>query len=323
VEIIRNLFDKSLYFLSHFLRTTHGRTVICGLLIGLIYLVSWMKTLVVFIASSALFPFVTIAAAWLGLSRLWHYRQEISPLAASPLSRKLGHFAIWFGIALFPFCLGKLWSQALIWVFILIAIAFSSWGLTFFRRYWLPSLLLLFSAYPSLPLIPGWIWQFTMQPGILERFTAWSGSRLLALFGYSVTTDDIHIFLPTGGVSVYAGCTGFEMVITLFSISILVGIAFHMRWLSVVTLCFLGTILAFSLNLGRVALMTIATAEWGNQSFEFWHGFWGGQIFSGLLFTLYYYLVTWLLPKSPTQSHHSSSCSVKSPLIGDSSNRLV
>jgi exosortase/archaeosortase family protein len=321
-EIIQAPFYKSLHFLNHYFRTIHGKTVLCGLLVGFVYFISWIKSLVVFASSGAIFPFATVAAAWLGITQLWQHRQDISRVAASPLCQKLGHFAIWFGIAIFPFCLAKVWTQALVWAFILIAIAFSSWGLSFFRRYWVSVSLLLLSAYPSSFLsLPKWIWLFTMPPEALERFTAWASGRLLTLSGYSVTANDIHIFLPTGGVSVYDGCTGFEMVITVLTISVLIGISFRMGWPKVITLCSLGTILAFSLNLGRVVLMTIAVAEWGDQSFEFWHGFWGGQIFSGLLFTLYYYLVTWLLPKS--HDHPALHHSAKSPLIGDSSNRLV
>ena len=67
----------------------------------------------------------------------------------------------------------------------------------------------------------------------------------------------------------------------------------------------LGVILALLANIPRIMLMAMAEAYWGKASFEFWHGFWGGQIFSSILFTIYYYVVMAVIKHQRKQKHHS------------------
>jgi len=50
-------------------------------------------------------------------------------------------------------------------------------------------------------------------------------------------------------------------------------------------------VLALIFNVPRIMLLAIAAVYWGETSFKFWHGPWGGQMFSGVLFTVYYYAV--------------------------------
>ena len=42
----------------------------------------------------------------------------------------------------------------------------------------------------------------------------------------------------------------------------------------------IGIVLALAFNVPRIVLMTLAVVYWGKDAFEFWHGAWGGQIFS-------------------------------------------
>lgn len=91
------------------------------------------------------------------------------------------------------------------------------------------------------------------------------------------------------------------MVISIIGLSILVGIGFQMQWTSILMLSSVGALLALSLNFLRVVLMTLASAYWGDAMFDFLHGVWGGQVFSGILFTIYYYLIVWILPNRPSQ----------------------
>jgi exosortase len=293
---------------KQFLRTGHGKVVLMGMLIGLIYLPRWIWSIATFTFTGAIFPFATVAAASAGLTQLWHDRYQLMQMDASPIDRRIGHFMIWFSLALFPFCQTQMWAKAVLWSIVLAAIALSSWGLKFFKQYWLYFSLLLFGSYPSsFHSLLTWTWKHTAPPETLERLTAWGSGSFLSLFSMSVTVEQIHVLLPTGGVSVYEGCNGFEMIATMLTISILTGIAFQMHWVRTLFLTALSIILALSSNFARIALMTIAVAYWGEQSFEFWHGFWGGQIFAGLLFTIYYYLVMTLLPNSSNPPNNAAS----------------
>jgi exosortase/archaeosortase family protein len=114
--------------------------------------------------------------------------------------------------------------------------------------------------------------------------------------------------LENGGVEVYPGCSGFDMAMTMIGLSVLVGIIFHLNIKRTVMLTLASVALALILNVIRIALMTLATAYWGDEVFDFWHGSWGGQIIVGVLFTAYYYLIIWILPQSiiPTSGHNLS-----------------
>ncbi|HTL88448.1 MAG TPA: archaeosortase/exosortase family protein, partial [Leptolyngbya sp.] len=57
---------------------------------------------------------------------------------------------------------------------------------------------------------------------------------------------------------------------------------------TLIQLIAIGIGLALTLNVLRISVMVLAAVYWGEAAFEFWHGTIGGQIFSGVLFTLYY-----------------------------------
>jgi exosortase/archaeosortase family protein len=77
----------------------------------------------------------------------------------------------------------------------------------------------------------------------------------------------------------------------LIGVSFLLGRLMGMSWKKTIGLMLIGWGLAMLSNILRIMLMTIAVVYWGQKSFEFWHGPVGGQIFSGVLFTIYYYVV--------------------------------
>jgi exosortase/archaeosortase family protein len=57
----------------------------------------------------------------------------------------------------------------------------------------------------------------------------------------------------------------------------------------------MGWTVAMVLNVPRIMLLAIASVYWGEHSFEFWHGPIGGQMFSAVMFTVYYYIAMWLV----------------------------
>lgn len=283
-------------------KTTHGRILLCGFGVGLVYLYNWLKSIFVFtFISGAIFQLVAVGAIGLGGTQLWRERKKIKHLVATHTARKWGHFLIFLGIGLFPFCLGRMWSQALIWTLIWGSMTFSNWGWKFFERYWSSIGLILIGIYPSFLLsLFKYLWKLATPPEAFEQITAWVSGSILKLLGFPVVFHDVHIFLPTGGVKVYESCTGFEMVISITFLSILIGVGFQMRWISILLLSSMAPLLAMGMNFLRVVLMTLAAAYWDDSVFEFLHGVWGGQVFAGTLFTIYYYLIVWMLSiKSP------------------------
>lgn len=275
-----------------YLAKKHNRIVLCGLVVGFYYyLFFWLKTLTQFLISGSTFPLLTATAACLALQELWHHKNQLAKLKPAIIQRRLGHSLILFGVALLPFSLSKGWSQALIWLVILVGIFLSTWGLKFFQRYLRPLFLVILSIYPGIFFLPAYIWQALTPERTMDRIQAGSVNLLLHTIGYPSIVDGTLVKLPTGSVEIGWGCNGFELIVLMLITSVLIGVAYRLKGLQIITISFLGCLIAFTFNTARIALLVISVAYWDEQVFDFWHDGWGGQIFSAAMFTAFYYLL--------------------------------
>ncbi|MFM2432056.1 MAG: cyanoexosortase, partial [Cyanobacteriota bacterium] len=106
-----------------------------------------------------------------------------------------------------------------------------------------------------------------------------------------------YVLLPAGAVWVGPGCSGFSMALVLLGTGFLIGKFTGMTWRKTLGIMLIGWFLAMIFNVPRIMLLAIASVYWGKQSFEFWHGPIGGQIFAGVLFTIYYYAAMWIIDR--------------------------
>ncbi len=134
---------------------------------------------------------------------------------------------------------------------------------------------------------------------LLERLMAWGGGLGLKAIGQPVKFMNDVITLPGGSVRVDWGCNGFDMALNVAVAGLLIGLFFRQRRLQILLMVGLGIILALLFNVPRIMLLAMSDAYWGQVVFGFWHGFWGGQIFSALLFTTYYYVVMAIIKRNP------------------------
>ena len=283
------------------IKTTHGRIVMGGLVIGLCYLPAWLGAFLSRASTGSVSLWLMLAVVFLGLQDLWKQRHQLA-LTASDEDRLLGHLLILGGVGLFPFCRFALWPQALIWLLILVGIACSSWGLSFFRQYPIPTLLIPLSVYPKPSVTAQLLWEAMTPPRALDRFMAWTGSLALRAIGQPAVSSEAVISLPTGAVEVAWVCNGFNMAMTMAAASLLLGLFLKQSWSTILSLVSIGFFLALAFNIPRIMLMTMAAVYWGEASFKFWHGAWGGQLFSTVLFTTYYYIVMAILKRQPVRS---------------------
>jgi exosortase len=293
-QIARDILRESL-------RTTHNRIVSCGLLVGFCYLPFRLLDLID--ATLRGMPSILMTCAiGLGLHMLWQKRSQLTNLQVSEADRLLGHLLIIGGVILAPVAFFAEWSQRLDWAIILIGIACSCWGLTFFKLNPLPIFLIGMGLIPEPFRLGKAMWETFLPPQVLERFMAWGGGIGLQAIGQPATVQGTTISLPGGTVDVQWACNGFDMAVTMGVASLVLGLFLKQSVSKLIGMVALGMVLALLFNFPRIMLLALSEAYWGKASFDFWHGVWGGQIFSTILFTIYYYAVMALVKRRPTKS---------------------
>jgi exosortase len=288
------------------MRDRHSQIVTVGLLFILAYLPTWLgvigRGIVVEAKSDSILNFGLI---FLALQTIHSQRYKLRDLRVEGDDRFMGYMAMLAGIVTFIFFHSVTFSasfQALAVMLVLLGIACSSWGLAVFSLFPASIAYLLIGVYPDTAYIVIRVCRFFTSETMLEQLMAWLGAIQLNLIGFKAIAEGLYVRLPEGSVMVAAGCSGFDMAYTLMGCSFLFGRFMNVSWRRIGALMAVGWGLAIICNMPRVALLAIASVYWGKQSFEFWHGPIGGQIFSAVMFTIYYYVAMWLVEtrKSPT-----------------------
>jgi exosortase/archaeosortase family protein len=202
-----------------------------------------------------------------------------------------------------PFVSDSISLRALLWIMVLIGIAWSSFTPRFFSQFPLASTFILISMYPDYVWLSNQTLRALTGPYFFENLMAWLGSLALGTMGYAAETDGRFLTLPEGAVEVASGCTGVDMAVVLVGISIIWGLLIKANWQRITLTAIAGAAIALIFNIPRIVLLAFAAVYWGEESFDFWHGFWGGQIFSAVMFTAYYYAAMAIF-------HDPSTCSM-------------
>lgn len=285
------------------IKTTHGRILLFGTLIGLCYLPIWLYSLMKITSDGSDRIFVNIGFLCLGLVRFWQERHQITKAAVTEEEQLVGHLLILGGGAAFFLCYSAHLLQALSWMLVLIGMAYSWGGIKFLQRHAIASAMIVLSMFPDYRIVSIGLWELFVPPHALENFMAWMGSLALRVMGYQVVVEGRFLSVPgSGAVEVGYGCNGFSMAVRIAIASLILGLFMKQRWSTIARWMGVGAILAFIFNVPRIVLLTFASIYWGKASFEFWHGPWGGQIFSGILFTVYYYIIMGSLNKKSAKA---------------------
>ena len=283
-------------------KTNHGRIVLLGLVAGLAYLPMWLGYLVPQAFRGKIGWFLIFSMLFLAGLEVWHKREILKASSAPEEDRLIGHLLIISGVALAPFLRFALWPQSLLWLLILIGIAISSWGLSIFSKFLIPTFFIGMTVYPRIGLISRFLWELFVPYQLLERVMASIGSVGMRAIGFPATQQGVFITFPEGAVEVGWGCNGLDMAITIAAAGLFMGLLYKQPRRQMIWLIASAAVIALIANIPRLMLVTIAHVYWGPWWFNFWHGFWGGQIFSGVLFTIYYYVVEALVKKQSKQS---------------------
>jgi exosortase len=289
------------FWLRQGTKNTHRRVVFCGAVVVLASLLLRLSEIAYTTLHGSSSLLMAIALA-LGIHRLWSQRQQLNGLKAGVEDRILGYLLMGSGIVLFPLGLVTPWTQALLTWLILAGIACSCWGISFFGKFPLPIALIILGLLPQPTVFAQLLWQTLTPPQMLERWMAWAASLGLTAIGQSATTEGILIVMPRGSVEVGWGCNGMYMAATMAIASLTLGLWLQQSRLKILALMAIGIGLAMLFNIPRLMLVAIAAVYWGKDWFEFWHSSWGSQIFVGVLFTLYYYVVMAMIKGRPKQA---------------------
>jgi exosortase len=278
------------------LRSIHNWVLLAGGMFGLgVYLPTLIYSSATVIVSGMPHLILNLLFAGLGFRHLRKFRNSVLEI---PIEDKwLGTGLILGGLAIFYAYHPAITPQAFSCMIILIGGVLSYQGLEYLRRQWVAIALLTLSLHPNLERVARHLWNAMAHPQSLPNWMAWGGGSLLKLFGQPVSIQEQFIVLPAGTVEVAPGCDGFEMSFVMVMTAVIMGILFRVRSRMLIALIAIGITFALVLNICRIAVMVLAAVYWGKDAFEFWHGTIGGQIFSGILFTIYYYATQPLLNK--------------------------
>ncbi len=274
------------------LRSLHNWILLLGAAFGLgAYFPTWLSLSASVLVSGI--PHLILNILFIGLA----FRQLKQSRMIDPAieDQWLGSSLVLGGLAIFYFYYPAVTPQALGCMIILVGGVLSYQGLKFLRQQWLAIALLTLSLHPNLERVARHVWSIFAPPKALAEFMAWGGSWVLKVIGQPVSLQNEFVILPAGSVEVAPGCDGFEMSFVIAIAAVIIGLAFRVRSRTMMQLIAIGITFALTLNIFRIAVMVLAAVYWGKAAFEFWHGAIGGQIFSGILFTLYYYAIQPLL----------------------------
>ena len=288
--------------LQRALTSNQGRFSLLGLSVGLFYLPVWLGYLIPRVLKGKIGWFLIVSMLALAGLELWKKRSVLARLESAEEDRLLGYLLIGSGVVLFPFCRFAIWPQSLLWLLILVGVVLSLWGAAFFRLFMLPTFFIGLTVYPRIGLISRFLWELFVPYEGLEKAMAWGATLGMQRIGFPAVNEGIFITFPEGAVEVGWGCNGLDMAITLAAAGLFMGILYKQPRNQMVALISVAVAVAFVANIPRLMLVTIAHVYWGPGWFEFWHGFWGGQIFSGVLFTLYYYAVEYLTKRNSAKA---------------------
>jgi exosortase len=295
--------QQALDQLKRLSQTTHGRVVLLGLAVVACYFPTLGRVTWQVMSKGGSDFLINMGLMGLAGREFWQHRGEIAQMDAPPEDRWMGYAILGCGLAMIPMALNSASLQALLAAMILGSLMLSQWGISFFVRFPGSIVMLLFSFYPDMGFLANQTWRAVTPHLTLEKMTAALASSGLQGIGFKAVAQDSLLSLPEGAVEVASGCSGFDMAFTLLAVGGLMGIYYRLQKRKTIAIMAVGVLLALAMNIPRVMLLAIASVYWGKASFDFWHGPIGGQMFAMVLFTIFHYMVMYVVGRSSVKSN--------------------
>lgn len=142
--------------------------------------------------------------------------------------------------------------------------------------------------------LPKFIFDISPLTAKFSAFVLWCGGFKFTLAGQKILT-------PTGGIEVYSGCSGIELVIQMVGFAVVFLLMFNLNLKQKVITLIVAPFIGFIVNGVRVALMALIVVYGDQQSFKYWHDGDGSLIFSTIAVVLFG-LFCWILLRSQKEN---------------------
>lgn len=175
-----------------------------------------------------------------------------------------------------------------------LSIALLASGFKGLKQYWRELMILCFIA-PS--------------PGALSLlldislFTAQFATALLWYLGFNVARQGVFLFLPSGSVEVYSGCSGIESMLQLLGLALVFLMMFPTNRIEKLIVPVVALLIAFVVNGVRVALLATLASPSTKLAFEYWHKGDGSLLFSILAVLIFGLFCFFLLRYNEPEEH--------------------
>lgn len=136
----------------------------------------------------------------------------------------------------------------------------------------------------------------------ISRLTADFSGTLLWCLGFPVSQKDLTLYLPSGSVEVYWGCSGIQSIWQLITLAFLFLMLFPLGWMRSLLLTLAGILIAFIVNGIRVVVMALLVNQGNRPAFDYWHTGQGSLIFSMIAVGLFGGLCFFVLEQADNQS---------------------
>lgn len=144
-------------------------------------------------------------------------------------------------------------------------------GFTGIKQYWKELVMLGLLGIPEI------LFSLLLDPTPL---TAQFAGLALWYGGFDVVKEGVNIYLPTGAIEVYPGCSGVQAMAQLFSFAVLFLLMFPTRWSQKLFIPLAAIVIGFVINGFRVALLGLVVSN--ETAFKYWHDGGGSLIFSAV-----------------------------------------
>lgn len=207
------------------------------------------------------------------LCLVWRKRDDVN-LESGICSSFLGLVLI--GLILFK-SISLFWFESsfvrVMPLFITSSLCLLASGIKGLKQYWRELVITLLLCLPESSLIE-LINEFFKITTLTTKFATFS----LWYLGLEVSRQGANVILPNGAVLVSTACTGTSTALLLLKLSVFFILMFHTDWKKKLSLLLGAIFIAFIISGIRIAIL--ATVVSNHESFNYWHGSEGSQIFS-------------------------------------------